>query len=322
MRFLVTGCAGFIGFHLTSKLLEEGNKVAGIDSMDDYYDVELKKNRLQILQNLNGNFSFEKFDLAELEKLRDTFGRNKFDYVIHLAAQPGIRHYLKNPFAYQRSNLHSFYNVIELTKQFDIRRFIFASSSSVYGNNTKIPFSESDNVDHPASLYAATKKANELIAHTYYHNFGMNVIGLRFFTVYGRYGRPDMAYYKFAESVAKGKPIDVYNFGKMKRDFTHVSDIINGISSLITLLRNTDMGYEIFNLGNSHTVELEYFISLLEKEIGKPANKKYLPKPTGEMDITYADISKAKKVLGFEPRVGIEEGLKEFVAWYKEYHEK
>jgi UDP-glucuronate 4-epimerase len=320
MNFLITGCAGFIGFHLTARMLEDGHNIFGIDSMDNYYDVDLKKHRLLLLQNLRRNFSFENTDLAELETIRGVFQRNNFDYVIHLAAQPGIRHYLKNPFAYQKSNLQAFYNVIELTKQFDIRKFIFASSSSVYGNNTKIPFSESDNVDHPASLYAATKKANELIAHTYYHNFGMNVIGLRLFTVYGKYGRPDMAYYKFAESVAEGKPIEVYNFGKMKRDFTHVSDIINGISSLIALLRNKDLGYEIFNLGNSHAVELEYFISLLEKELGKKADKKYLPKPSGEMDVTYADISKAKEILGFEPRIRIEEGLKEFVQWYKEYH--
>ncbi|HLF86958.1 MAG TPA: NAD-dependent epimerase/dehydratase family protein, partial [Nitrospiria bacterium] len=255
--YIVTGAAGFIGFYVAKRLLETGNQVIGIDNINDYYDPLLKEARLALIKE-DKKFIFYKEDLVNHKGLKEIFEKHHVDQVCHLAAQAGVRYSLENPFAYQKSNVEGFLNIIDLAKEYKVRNFVYASSSSVYGNNKKIPFSESDNVDHPISLYAATKKADELIAHTYTHLYGLPTTGLRFFTVYGPWGRPDMALFIFTKAIMEEREIDVYNYGKMKRDFTYIDDIVDGVISSL------DKGYryEIFNLGNSHTVELEYFIEL------------------------------------------------------------
>ena len=313
-NILVTGAAGFIGYHTCRSLLERGDNVIGFDNLNDYYDVALKQERLKQLEPYE-NFIFVKGDLTDFDDLEAVFQKHKIDVVCNLAAQVGVRNSITDPFAYQKSNIEGFLNIIELSKRHNIGNFVYASSSSVYGNNKKVPFSESDSLDNPISVYAATKKADELIAHSYSHMFGLNCTGLRFFTVYGPWGRPDMAVFKFTRAILAGKEIELYNFGNMKRDFTYIDDIIQGIVASI----DTPMRYNIFNLGNSNTIELEYLVKCLEKELGITAKKKLLPLQAGDMFETFADVSSAREKLGFEPKVGIEKGIKRFVEWYRLY---
>jgi len=312
-KYLVTGSAGFIGFYITKALLERNEEVVGIDNLNPYYIVKLKKDRNSILKDFS-NYSFYKLDLASRENLYTVLDKEKPKIICHLAAQAGVRYSFENPFAYEQSNLLGFLNLIEWAKK-NTENFVYASSSSVYGNNKKIPFSEIDRVDNPTSLYAATKKANELIAYAYHNLFELPITGLRFFSIYGPWGRPDMALYKFAEKIIKEKPIDVYGYGKMKRDFSYVEDIVPPV--LKTL--DTPRKYEIYNLGRSNPVELLYFISLIEKELGIRAKKEFLPIQPGEVPETYADTTKAQKELDFEPRTSIEDGVKAFVKWFKNY---
>ena len=312
---LVTGGAGFIGSHLAKRLLEDGCRVIIIDNLNDYYSPELKKDRLKHL--LTGhNYTFYKTDICDLPSLRGIFKKHKIDIVCHLAAQAGVRHSLINPWIYGLTNVQGTINLIDLAKEAKVEKFIFASSSSVYGEKAKVPFRESYKTDSPSSLYAATKIANESIAHAYHYLHGLKIVGLRFFSVYGPWGRPDMAYYKFANLITQGKPIDIYNFGKMRRDFTYIDDIAEGIAAAI----EKDFDYEIFNLGNSQTVELEKFISILEQNLGKKAERNYLGSNLADITQNWADISKAKKLLNFKPKTSVEEGLKKFVEWYKIYH--
>jgi len=314
---LVTGSAGFIGFHVTKKLLETGNKVIGVDSLNNYYEPKLKKNRNKILTK-SSNYKFYKLNLKNEKELRKIFEENKIDKICHLAAQAGVRYSLENPLAYEESNLKSFINILECARHFKIKDFVYASSSSVYGKNEmdKKGFKESDEVNKPISLYAATKKANELIAYNYHHLFGINCTGLRFFTVYGPYGRPDMAIYIFTKNILAGKNIDVYNHGKMFRDFTYVDDIVNGIIKSL----EKSYPYEIFNLGNSDTVELKYLITTIEKNLEQKAKINFKPIQPGDVEKTFANISKAKKMLDFDPKTKIEKGVKNFIEWYKEYY--
>ncbi|MFH0920147.1 MAG: NAD-dependent epimerase [Fibrobacterota bacterium] len=312
---LVTGAAGFIGFHTSRRLLARGEAVIGIDNLNEYYDPTLKQARLNILSE-NPNFTFTKVEIADEVAVAAIFKENAFDRVIHLAAQAGVRYSITHPRVYLMANEVGFFNMIQNAKERGIANFVYASSSSVYGNNTKIPFSVSDPVDHPISLYAATKKSNELTAHTYSHLFGLNTTGLRFFTVYGPYGRPDMALFLFTKAILEGRPIDVYNHGKMKRDFTYVDDIVDGILGSL----DTPHRYEVFNLGNHNTVELLYFIECIEKELGKKAQKNLLPMQAGDVPATWADIEHTKAKIAFEPKVRIEEGIQRFVEWYKGYY--
>jgi UDP-glucuronate 4-epimerase len=311
MKILVTGGAGFIGMHVAKKLIELGHSVVIIDNFNDYYDVKLKEDRIKLVSSAK----VYRYDISDYEKIEEVFANEKFDKVCHLAAQAGVRYSLENPFVYIQSNDVGTLNLLECCRQYDVKDFVFASSSSVYGGNTKIPFSEDDSVDKPISLYAATKRSNELIAHVYHHLFGIRCTGLRFFTVYGEYGRPDMASWIFTENIIKGKPIKVFNYGKMKRDFTYISDVADGVVKALF----TPFDYSIINLGNHKPVELLYFISLIEKELGKKAITEMLPMQAGDVPSTYADISKAKKLLKWEPSTSIEEGVKKFVKWFKEY---
>ncbi|ABR54320.1 NAD-dependent epimerase/dehydratase [Methanococcus vannielii SB] len=314
MKILVTGAAGFIGFSFSENILKNTEiQIIGIDNLNPYYDVKLKEKRLDILKGFK-NFKFFDEDIINYEELDEIFNLEKPDLIVHLAAQAGVRYSLENPHVYEYSNNLGTLNIFELAKKYGIKRVIFASSSSVYGGNEKTPFLESDNVDKPVSLYAATKKYNELIAHVYNHLYGIEMIGLRFFTVYGEFGRPDMAYWKFTKNILEEKPIDVYNYGKMKRDFTYISDIVEGIKSAVFLSKKID--YEIFNLGGDNPIELEYMISLIEKETGKKAIKNYLPVQEGDVLITMADLTKSKENLKYYPNICIEEGIKRFVKWY------
>ncbi len=321
-KILITGAAGFIGFHLSKLLLEKKYEVFGIDNINDYYDVNLKKARLAILKK-NAKFVFEKVDLIERKKLNEIFQKNQFEYVIHLAAQAGVRYSLENPHAYVDSNLVGFVNILESCRQHPVKHLIFASSSSVYGGNKKVPFSTTDNVDNPVSLYAATKKANELIAYSYSHLYNIPVTGLRFFTVYGPYGRPDMAYFSFTDNILKNRSIKVFNYGKMERDFTYIDDVIEGIYRLIKkppTKEKSPVPYEIYNIGNNKPVPLLKFIETLEAKIGKEAIKEYVEMQPGDVLKTYADIAKLEKAIGFKPSTTIDEGLEQFVTWYKEYY--
>ncbi|MCC7430056.1 GDP-mannose 4,6-dehydratase [bacterium] len=311
---LITGTSGFIGFHLAKKLLDEGKEIVGYDVVNDYYDVSLKNARLEILKNYP-NFIFYKNDLCDFPSLEKVFKNHKITKVCNLAAQAGVRYSLTNPFAYQKSNLEGFLNILELSKRNQVENFVYASSSSVYGSNKKSPFSVFDRVDNPISLYAASKKANELMAHTYSHLFKMPTTGLRFFTVYGPWGRPDMALFIFAKAIMEGKPIDIFNYGKMKRDFTFVTDIVAGIEASIE--RNHPC--EVFNLGNNNPVELLYFVELIEKELGKTTTKNLLPIQPGDVPETSADIDYSTEKLGYYPKVSVEEGIKKFIEWYKEH---
>ncbi|MEN6325475.1 MAG: NAD-dependent epimerase/dehydratase family protein [Syntrophomonas sp.] len=315
MIYLVTGGAGFIGFHVSKALLERGNIVIAIDNLNDYYDPNFKKARLKELEHYS-NFTFTKVDLVDYAEIQRIFEEKSIDKVCHLAAQAGVRYSLENPFVYQKSNLEGFLNILELCRHSKVKNLVYASSSSVYGENQTIPFSVDDRTDKPVSLYAATKKANELMAYTYHHLYQLKCTGLRFFTVYGPWGRPDMAYFKFSRAIMEGKTIDVYNYGQMERDFTYIDDIVTGV--LAALDRDYDL--EVFNLGNSQPNKLEELITYLEKMLGKSAIKNYLPMQAGDVPRTYADIDYSREKLGFNPATSLESGLNRFVKWYLDYY--
>ncbi len=332
-KVLVTGAAGFIGFHLTKRLCNVGYDVLGIDNLNDYYDVAIKQSRLDILNKLDG-FLFKKCDLVDYPDLQHLFQEHRIEYVVNLAAQAGVRYSLTNPHAYLKSNLHGFLNILELCRHFNIRHLVYASSSSVYGANKKMPFSVHHNVDHPISLYAASKKSNELMAHTYSSLFNLPSTGLRFFTVYGPYGRPDMALFLFTKAIVEGKPIDVFNNGKMKRDFTYVDDIVESIERLIPKAPIPDKNwsgmtpdpsssfapYRVYNIGNNEPVELLRFIEIIEQKLGKTAIKNFLPLQNGDVPETYADVTDLMREIDFKPATPIEAGVGRFVDWYKEYY--
>ncbi len=312
---LITGSAGFIGFSLSKKLLEEGRTVIGIDNMNMYYDVNLKKARLEILKTFD-NFSFYKEDIQNLDALKAIFRQHPIDIICNLAAQAGVRYSLEDPFSYQKSNLEGFLNLLEIAREYKISNFVYASSSSVYGSNKKVPFSVDDRVDNPISLYAATKKANELIAHAYSHLFNIPCTGLRYFTVYGPWGRPDMALFLFTDAILNNRPINVYNYGDMKRDFTYIDDIVDGTIAAI----DRPVPYDVFNLGNSKTEQLMTLIQILESELGMEASKNMMAMQPGDVKQTSADIQKTRELLGFDPKTTLEEGIKNFVEWYKDFY--
>jgi len=348
MRILVTGTAGFIGFHLAKCLLERGDEVVGLDIINDYYDVELKYARLRetgiernnieysipIRSNKYQGYSFIKLDLQDRENIINLFESEKFDNVCHLAAQAGVRYSLTNPYEYINSNIVGFINILECCRHYSIKHLTYASSSSIYGLNEVMPFRTSDNVDHPISLYAASKKSNELMAHVYSYLFNLSTTGLRFFTVYGPWGRPDMALFLFTKAILEDREIDIYNYGNMQRDFTYILDIIEGIKRVID---NPSIGkenwtgekpvpgsskapYKIYNIGNSRPVQLMDFIYAIEKALGKKAQKKMLPMQPGDVIATYADISDLKEDMNYEPHTSIEEGIEKFIQWYMEFY--
>lgn len=333
MKILITGVTGFIGFHLANLLLAKNHDIVGIDNLNNYYEQSLKKDRLIILEKFS-NFVFHKVDLKDRSAIDQIFETHRPDYVINLAAQAGVRYSISNPYAYVDSNLIGFMNILEACRNYPVKHLLYASSSSVYGGNKVIPFSTNHNVDHPVSLYAATKKANELMAHTYSHLFGIPTTGLRFFTVYGPYGRPDMAYFSFVKDILAGKPIKVFNHGEMKRDFTYVDDIVESISQLIARIPSANKNwdervddlstsfapYKIYNVGNNNPVELMRFITILEEQLGIKAEKIFMDMQPGDVLITYADVSDLENDIGFKPSTSIEEGLGKFVEWYKEYY--
>lgn len=322
MKILITGVAGFIGYHLAQRLLTDGEQVYGIDNLNDYYDVSLKKARLEQLLPRSG-FTFQYLDISDRAAMANLFQNQQFDRVVHLAAQAGVRYSLQNPHAYVDSNLVGFTNILEGCRQAKIQHLVFASSSSVYGSNTKVPFSVEDNVDRPISLYAATKKANELMAHSYSHLYNLPMTGLRFFTVYGAWGRPDMAYFKFVKAIAEDKPIEVYNFGKMQRDFTYIDDVIEGVVRVMYKVpqhSDTQAPYKLYNIGNHSPVELLEFIKSIEQAMGKSAKKNFLPMQPGDVLSTYADVDELIKDVDFQPTTPIQEGIAKFVRWYKEYY--
>lgn len=330
MKILVTGAAGFIGFYLAKKLLQLGHEVIGLDNINEYYDVSLKLARLNQIKEQK-NFTFHKLDLIERNNLTTLFAENNFDVVINLAAQAGVRYSLENPHAYVDSNLVGFVNILECCRNYHIKHLVFASSSSVYGFNTKIPFSTHDNVDYPVSLYAATKKANELMAYTYSHLYNLPTTGLRFFTVYGPWGRPDMAYFLFTKAILAQKPIKVFNYGKMQRDFTYIDDIIEGMvrvinhvpqctkSSQSDTVPMSNAPYKIYNIGNNQPVELVKFIETIEQCLGMTAEKIFLPIQPGDVPITYADVDDLIRDVDFKPNTSMEVGIEKFVHWYKNY---
>ena len=321
MNILVTGAAGFIGYHLSNKLLTLGYQVYGIDNLNDYYDVSLKQARLARLLP-HRNFTFEYLDISDRDGVAGVFASHNFDCVINLAAQAGVRYSLKNPHAYVDTNLVGFTNILEGCRHSKIKHLIFASSSSVYGANTKVPFAVGDRTDSPVSLYAATKKANELMAYSYSHLYGILTTGLRFFTVYGPWGRPDMAYFKFTGAIAQGKPIDVYNHGKMKRDFTYIDDVVEAIVRIIPARpqKSEQPPYKVYNLGNNNPVELGEFIQAIEIALGRSAIKNLLPIQPGDVVTTYADINELMEDFDFKPSTSITQGIEKFVAWYQEYY--
>ena len=332
-KILITGAAGFIGFHLSNLLLQKGYDVIGIDNMNDYYDIKLKEGRLSILNEKN-NLKFYKIDLVDKKNIDYIFEKYKFDYVINLAAQAGVRYSIDNPYAYIDSNVVGFINILEACRHNPVKHLLYASSSSVYGGNKIAPFSTEHQVDHPVSLYAATKKSNELMAHTYSHLYKIPTTGLRFFTVYGPWGRPDMAYFSFTNDILNDKPIKVFNHGKMERDFTYIDDIVEGIYKLLPLapksnpewdetednLSESFAPYKVYNIGNNQPVQLEKFISVLEDKIGKKAERVYMEMQPGDIVRTYADTSDLEKAIGFKPSTSIEDGLQKFADWYKEFY--
>ena len=315
-KILVTGAAGFIGFHLCKSLLDDDYEILGIDNLNDYYDPNLKLARLDQLKPY-GNFTFEKVDIADRDSLTQSFQSFNPNKVVNLAAQAGVRYSIENPYAYMNSNLVGFLNIIELCRHNKVEGLIYASSSSVYGGNTKIPFSEGDRVDNPISLYAATKKANELIANTYSHLYDLHTTGLRYFTVYGPWGRPDMAMFLFTDKILHDKPIQVFNHGNMKRDFTYIDDIISGTRSAI----NKKYKCEVFNLGNHRSEELMDVVSLIEEKLGKKAEIKFLPMQPGDVPESFADIDKSLEMLGYKPTTNVDVGIQKFVEWYKLYYD-
>ncbi len=333
MKILVTGAAGFIGFHVSKRLLSEGQNVIGLDSLSNYYDVQLKINRLKQLEAAAG-FEFVKCDLADRKRMEQLFQENAFDRVIHLAAQAGVRYSLENPHVYIDSNLVGTCHILEGCRHAKVPHLVYASSSSVYGSNTRMPFSVHHNVDHPVSLYAATKKANELMAHTYSHLYRIPTTGLRFFTVYGPWGRPDMALFLFTKAILAGEPIDVFNFGKMRRDFTYIDDIVEGILRVTEKIPrpNADWTgdapdpatsaapYKIYNIGNNNPVELLDMIEALENTLGQKAEKRLKPIQPGDVPATYADVDDLIHDVGFKPATPIQVGIEKFVAWYRDYY--
>jgi UDP-glucuronate 4-epimerase len=333
--YLVTGAAGFIGFHLSRRLLSEGCTVIGLDNLNDYYDVRLKKDRLSVLEQ-EQNFAFVYASLEDKEAIDKTFANHEINIVVNLAAQAGVRYSLKNPHIYVQSNVVGFLNILEACRHHNIEHLVYASSSSVYGANKKMPFSISDNVDHPVSLYAATKKSNELMAHTYSHLFNLPTTGLRFFTVYGPWGRPDMALFLFTEAILRDEPIKIFNNGNMKRDFTYVDDIIEGVVRVIgnpplvnelydrmnPIPGSSYAPYRVYNIGNNQPVQLMEFVRALEKHLGKEAKKVFLPLQPGDVPETYADIDDFAQITGFRPRTSVDEGIGRFVSWYLSYYEK
>lgn len=328
-KVLVTGAAGFVGFFVCQRLLDEGYEVIGLDNLNDYYSVQLKRDRLTQLRP-HSQFTFHLLDLHDRAGMEALFANQAFTHVIHLAAQAGVRYSLENPHAYAEGNLSGFLNILEGCRHSaSLKHLIFASSSSVYGANTKVPFAAEDNVDYPVSLYAVTKKANELMAHAYSHLYGIPVTGLRFFTVYGPWGRPDMAYFKFVDAIARDRPIEVYNHGKMKRDFTYIDDIVEGIVRLLDHLPprivaeraiNSQARYKIYNIGNHSPVELLTFIEVIEAALGKRAEKIMKPMQPGDVVVTYADVSDLMHDVGFKPETSLETGIQQFVDWYRSYY--
>ena len=333
-KVLVTGSAGFIGFHLARKLLANNITVVGLDNLNSYYDPDLKKARLDKLTP-NPLYSHINLDISDRDGMAGLFSAHGFDAVVNLAAQAGVRYSLKNPHSYVDTNIVGFVNLLEGCRHSGVKHFVFASSSSVYGSNTKMPFSVHQNVDHPVSLYAASKKSNELMAHTYAHLFGLPVTGLRFFTVYGPWGRPDMALFLFTRAILEDRPIDVFNHGKMVRDFTYIDDIVEGVYRVIDRVPAPDTTwdsndpdpstsncpYQLYNIGNNNKVDLMRYIEVLEDCLGKKAEKNFLPMQLGDVPATYADVTDLEKDVGFKPDTAIEEGIKRFVEWYKEYYQ-
>ncbi|MDD2219206.1 MAG: NAD-dependent epimerase [Desulfoplanes sp.] len=333
MHVLVTGAAGFIGFHLCKRFLAEGCQVTGIDNLNDYYSVQLKKDRLALLLGQAG-FEFIKIDLADRTAMHDLFDEKHFTHVVNLAAQAGVRYSIENPMSYVDSNLVGFANVLEGCRHSDVKHLLFASSSSVYGLNTAMPFSVHDNVDHPISLYAASKKSNELMAHSYSYLYGLPCTGLRFFTVYGPWGRPDMALFLFTKAIVEGTPLKVFNHGKMKRDFTYIDDIVEGVFRVAHRIptanaqwdsASPDPGsapcpYKIYNIGNNNCVELGRFIEVIEEQLGRKGIKEMLPMQPGDVAATYANVDDLMRDVGFKPSTTIEKGIAAFIAWYKEYY--
>lgn len=332
MNILVTGCAGFIGFHLTKSLLENGHKVTGLDNINDYYEVLLKKHRLQKLDKKN--FNFHEVDLNDFKTIEEIFKSSEIDIVVNMAAQAGVRYSISNPKAYIDSNITGFTNLIELSKNHEVSHFVYASSSSVYGKNTKIPFSTSDHVDHPVSLYAATKKSNEVIAHAYSHLFNIPTTGLRFFTVYGPFGRPDMAYFSFTKKIFSNEEIEIYNNGEMSRDFTYIDDLRDALGKIIfkppkpseswdsssPSPNESNAPFKIFNIGNNNPVRIMDFVETIEEITGRKFRKKFIGMQLGDVKNTYADINDIKNEFGFDPKTTIYDGMKEFINWYKEYY--
>ena len=332
-KILVTGAAGFIGFHLSKRLAEEGKEVIGIDNLSDYYDVQLKKNRLKQLEG-NENFGFFKADIGDPKSILDLFSRERFDAVLHMAAQAGVRYSIINPQAYIDSNITGFLNILEGCRHHPVQHLVFASSSSVYGANTEIPFSEHHHADHPVSLYGATKKANEVMAHAYAGLYHIPCTGLRFFTVYGPWGRPDMALFLFTKAIVEGKPIEVFNEGRMKRDFTYVDDVVEGVLRTMERVPGNNPGwnsrdpdpasssapYKLYNIGNHSPVELNEFISIIEDVLGKKAERKLLPMQPGDVPATYAEVDDLMRDVGFKPSTPIKEGIKQFIEWYRNYY--
>ena len=330
---LVTGAAGFIGYHFAQRCLSLGHRVISVDSVNDYYDVELKKSRLKLL-TAQANFEFHQMHLEDRERIATLFRTHRFDRVVHLAAQAGVRYSLENPFAYTQSNIDGTLTILEGCRHQQVEHLVFASSSSVYGLNTQQPFSTQHHTDHPVSLYAATKKSNEMFAHSYAHLYNLPCTGLRFFTVYGPWGRPDMALFKFTKAIFEGRPVEVYNHGKMKRDFTYVDDIIDAMIPLMDQIPQSDPNwsnahpdpstssapYRLFNIGNNQPTELSHFIEVLEQAIGKKADLKYLPMQPGDVLSTYADVDSLASAVGFRPKTDIQDGIAEFVRWYREYY--
>lgn len=335
MKILVTGTAGFIGSHLAIRLLERGDEVIGVDNLNDYYDVRLKESRLARVRQHAG-FIDVRADIQDRSAMEEVFAKHKPQRVVNLAAQAGVRYSLQNPYAYVDSNLLGFVNILENCRHHDVDHLVYASSSSVYGGNTRLPFSEHDNIDHPVSLYAATKKANELMAHTYSHLFGIPTTGLRFFTVYGPWGRPDMALFLFTKAILEGKPIDVFNHGNMMRDFTYIDDIVEGVIRVLDKPAvanpafNADqpdpatgnVPYRVFNIGNNQPVKLMEYIEALESALGMLAEKNFLPMQPGDVPATYADTSELDAWVGFKPDTPVKEGVASFVAWYRNYYSR
>ncbi|PID78286.1 MAG: capsular biosynthesis protein CpsI [Deltaproteobacteria bacterium] len=333
MKVMITGAAGFIGSSLSKKLLAKNYEVTGIDNLNDYYDVSLKKDRLNILEK-DKNFSFELIDISDREKIKTFFENNSFDYVVNLAAQAGVRYSIEHPETYVDTNLAGFGNILEGCRHSKVKHLVYASSSSVYGLNEDMPFSVHDNVDHPISLYAASKKANELMAHTYSYLYNLPTTGLRFFTVYGPWGRPDMALFLFTKAIIENKPIKVFNHGKMKRDFTYIDDIVEGVTRVMEKIpepnpewsgMNPDPSsgkapYKIYNIGNNNTVGLMEFIEAIEEQLGKEAIKEFLPLQPGDVPATYADVDDLIKDTGFRPDTDVKTGVKNFIEWYKKYY--